>query len=86
LEDLVSKDYIDIVYKKAKHTLNVSFSFATSPRLAYGSQSHDDENAQLAVENHHLNPYRTYMLELIDYLVFNIPLKSISLIGRLDHY
>ena len=26
LEDLVSKDYIDIVYKKAKHTLNVCFS------------------------------------------------------------
>jgi hypothetical protein len=25
LEDRVSKDYIDIVYKKAKHTLNVCF-------------------------------------------------------------
>jgi hypothetical protein len=25
LEDLVSKDYIDIVYKKAKHTFNVCF-------------------------------------------------------------
>jgi hypothetical protein len=25
LEDLVSKDCIDIVYKKAKHTLNVCF-------------------------------------------------------------
>jgi hypothetical protein len=25
VEDMVSKDYIDIVYKKAKHTLNVYF-------------------------------------------------------------
>jgi hypothetical protein len=25
MEDLVSKDYTDFVYKKAKHTLNVCF-------------------------------------------------------------
>ena len=44
------------------------------------------QNGQLAVENHHFNPYRTYMLELIDILVFYVPLKSISLIWRCDHY
>jgi hypothetical protein len=25
MEDLLSKEYIDIVYKKAKHTLNICF-------------------------------------------------------------
>jgi hypothetical protein len=46
--------------------------------------ANDGENGQLAVENHHLNPYKIHMLEVIDYLVFYVPLKNIQLVWRFE--
>jgi hypothetical protein len=51
LEDLVSKEYIDIVYRKAKHTLNICFrvflwtTTVVSDKGAHGGCDRSAENA-----------------------------------------